>query len=70
MTNTRRVLIFGILSPAVCYLLFHLELEDAKPSSVHGDPGAELQEAERAETLQQTVQRMAQTLQTTESFLI
>lgn len=25
---------FGILSPAVSYLPFHLELEDANPSSV------------------------------------
>lgn len=30
----RRLLIFGILSPAVSYLPFHLELEDTNPSSV------------------------------------
>ena len=34
VTNRRRLLIFGILSPAVSYLLFHLELEEADPSAV------------------------------------
>ena len=34
VTNRRRLLIFGILSPAVSYLLFHLELKEADPSAV------------------------------------